>query len=84
MHLWVQQSAEAFKFLQYVISIVLGFFGDTLYIAIHTYILCKSITRRSKRVEVLSVMFNVVYIQEHNEFNPGVEYAPCPMRPAIT
>jgi hypothetical protein len=41
------------------------------------YILCKSITRRSKRVEVLSVMFNVVYIQEHNEFNPGVEYAPC-------
>jgi hypothetical protein len=27
MHVWVQQSAEAFKFEQYVISIVLGFLG---------------------------------------------------------
>jgi hypothetical protein len=27
MHLWVQQSAEAFKYEEYDISIVLGFFG---------------------------------------------------------
>ena len=31
MHVWVQQSAEAFKFYQYVISIVFGVFWDTLY-----------------------------------------------------
>jgi hypothetical protein len=30
MHVWVQQSAEAFKFKQYVISIVFVFW-DTLY-----------------------------------------------------
>ena len=38
MHVWVQQSAEAFKFLQYIYFNSFRFFWDTLYTLIHMQI----------------------------------------------